>query len=130
MNSLRILETKKTPAINFDFQKGRLEITGYRSMPEVSTKFYHPLIEWVNDYVNSPMASSTVITVKLEYFNTSSGRCFVEILKKLDTLAAKGHPVYLKWYYEEDDEDMYTSGDDMEASVKHIDVEKIPYSNN
>lgn len=129
MNALKILETKRTPTINFDSQKGRLEITGYRSMPEVSHKFYKPVIDWINEYVKQPPANNTVIVFKLEYFNTSSGKYFVEILKKLDLLASEGHPVYLKWYYEEDDEDMCQSGDDLEATVKYIDVEKIPYSN-
>ena len=129
MNALKILETKRTPAINFDPVKGRLELTGYRSMPEESHRFYKPVIDWVNDYIRRVPASSTVILFKLEYFNTSSGKHFVEILKKLDQLASKGHPVYMKWYYEEDDEDMAQSGDDMEATVKYIDVEKIPYTN-
>ena len=128
MNSINISETKRTPAISFDFQSGRLEISGYRSMPEVSTKFYEPVIDWIKEYIQKATAKNTVITFKLEYFNTSSGKCFVEILKMLDKLAEKGHPVFLKWYYEEDDEDMNISGDDMQASVKFIQMEKIPYS--
>ncbi len=129
MNSLRILETKRTPAINFDPSRGRLDISGYRSMPEVSSKFYQPVMDWIQEYAQQPPADKTVISFKLEYFNTSSGKCFVEILKKLDQLAGGGHPVYMKWYYEEDDEDMCQSGDDLEASIKHIAVEKIAYNN-
>ena len=128
MNALKILETTRTPAISFDPLQGRLELTGYRSMPEVSHKFYKPIVDWVNEYVQRIPAKSTIILFKLEYFNTSSGKYFVEILKKLDQLAAKGHPVCMKWYYEEDDEDMAQSGDDLEATVKYIDVEKIPYT--
>lgn len=130
MNPIQITETKRTPAVNFDFQTGSLEIIGYRSMPEVSTKFYEPVIEWVREYAQKHTASQTVITFKLEYFNTSSGKCFVEILKILDKVAENGHQVFLKWYYEEDDEDMNISGDDMQASIKYIQMEKIPYMTN
>lgn len=128
MNALHITETKRTPAINFDAQEGQLEISGYRSMPELSFKFYEPVLEWVNEYVENPSSTATIISFKLDYFNTTSGKCFVQILKKLDNLAEKGHNVVLKWYYEEDDEDMEMSAEDLKASIKYIQVEKIPYS--
>ena len=124
---LYIEETQRTPTVNFDYEQGLLEISGYRSMPEVSTKFYEPVMEWVEQYVLMTERRETVLTVKLEYFNTSSGKCLVDILKKMDKLASRGHRVKLKWFYEQDDEDMQKSGDDMAASVKHIQVEKISY---
>ncbi|GAB4405220.1 MAG: hypothetical protein OHK0053_31050 [Microscillaceae bacterium] len=127
MKSLRILETKKTPAINFDYQRGRLEITGFRSMPEIATNFYRPIISWLREYVQAPATGSTVLSLKLEYFNTGSGKCLVEMFKMLDQLAAEGHPVYLKWFYEEDDEDMLQSADDIEILLKNIVLERIPY---
>ncbi len=130
MQSIRVQETKKTPYINFDYQKGRMEIVGFRSMPDVSTKFYKPMIDWVKEYVKEPCTGSTVMSFKLEYFNTGSGKCFVEMLKQLDHLAAKGHPVYLQWHYEEDDEDMQQCADDWEVIMKNIIIEKIPYPSN
>jgi hypothetical protein len=127
MQSIRVIETKKTPYINFDNQKGRIEITGFKSMPDVSTKFYRPMLDWVKEYIKSPNEGSTVVIFKLEYFNTSSGKCFVEMFKDLDQLASKGHPVYLQWYYEEDDEDMQQCADDWEVLLKNITIEKISY---
>lgn len=128
MNSICILETKKTPFINLNPKEGKLEISGYRSMPEISSNFYTPVIDWVREYVKCPGCKKTVISFRLEYFNTTSGKCFVEILKWLDKLAGKGHPVSMKWYYEEDDEDMDTSGDDLSAMIKYISIEKIPFN--
>ncbi len=127
LNSLYIEETQRTPAINFDYEQGLLEIVGYRSMPEVSTKFYEPVMSWIDKYVMVSDRRNTIISIKLEYFNTSSGKCFVDILKKLDVFAGKGHQVKLKWHHEQEDEDMNRSGDDMAACVKHIIVEKIAY---
>jgi hypothetical protein len=129
MDALHITETKRTPAINFDPQEGQLEISGYRSMPELSFKFYEPVIDWVSEYVENTDTSTTTISFKLDYFNTTSGKCFVQILKKLDNLAETGHTVVLKWYYEADDEDMEMSAEDLKASTKHIQLEKIPYTN-
>jgi hypothetical protein len=45
----------------------------------------------------------------------------------MDNFASKGHQVKLKWFYEQDDEDMSKSGDDMAACVKYIAVEKVAY---
>jgi SiaC family regulatory phosphoprotein len=128
MNALYISETRKTPAINFDPLKGKLEISGYRSMPEVAIQFYDPIINWVKEYISSPLVNATTIVFKLEYFNTTSNKCFMEIFKQLDSLAGTGHQVVLKWYFDEDDEDMSMSGDDVRASLKNIKVEKIVYN--
>ncbi len=127
MQSIRVIENKKNPSLNFDYGKGRIEITGYRSMPDVSSKFYRPMIDWVKEYIKNPCTESTVIIFRLEYFNTGSGKCFVEMFKTLDQLAGKGHPVYLQWYYEEDDEDMQQCADDWEVLFKNIQIEKISY---
>ena len=128
MNALKINETDTTPAIRFDYSTGRLEIVGYHSMPEVSMKFYQPVISWVNEYIKKPVSRSTTVVFKLVYFNSSSNKCFVEIFKKLDALAVKGHPVYLKWYYEEDDEDMYRLAEEIETFLDHLQIEKIPFN--
>lgn len=125
--SLYIEETQRTPTVNLDYEQGLLEITGYRSMPEVSIKFYEPVLEWVDKYVILSDRRDTVVSIKLEYFNTSSGKCLVDILKRMDVFASKGHQVTLKWYYEQDDEDMAKSAEDMAACVKHVKVEKISY---
>lgn len=125
--SLYIEETQRTPSVNFDYEQGVLEITGYRSMPEVSTKFYEPVLDWIEQYVTISDRRNTLVSIKLEYFNTSSGKCLVDILKKMDNFASKGHQVKLKWFYEQDDEDMSKSGDDMAACVKYIAVEKVAY---
>jgi hypothetical protein len=130
MEAICIKETKWTPEVNFNPKTGKLDIVGYRSMPEISTTFYQPVIDWVKEYINNPASNLTEISIKLEYYNTSSGKCFVEILKKLDNLASKGHHVVLKWYYEEDDEDMAVNGDDIQALLKHVQVYKISYTSN
>lgn len=122
-----IKEGNKTPAVCFDYKNGKLDITGYRSMPESASQFYAPLLEWVTKYVLKPSTLSTEVTIRLEYFNTATGKCFVEILKKLDKLPLQNHPVFLKWYYEDEDEDMAQSADDIQASIKYVRIEKIAY---
>ena len=127
MNALYIPETTLTPEISFDYAKGILSIVGYRSMPEVATKFYEPAINWIQAYTEQPKTSATELSIKLDYFNTSSGKCFVEIIKKLDQFSGKGHKVLLKWYYEQNDDDMLKIGEDIQIGISNLVIQKISY---
>lgn len=128
MDAINVIETRKTPKVSFDSNNGRLEISGHRSMPEVALEFYQPMLKWVKAYTENPVSSSTMMSVKLEYCNTSSGKCILNMLKDLDYLAQKGHLVIIKWYYEEEDEDMLLTAEDMNSSLQHIEIEKIAYN--
>ena len=123
-----ILEwSAKTPSITFNAGEGRLELKG-RSIPENSVEFYKPLNEWIEKYGTSPKAQTSV-DIKLEYFNTSSSKCILDLFKKLETINGKGTEVSINWYFEEDDEDMEEAGQDYQAIIslpfKIIEVDEI-----
>lgn len=113
MENLIIEGTPKTPEVKFLSSNGTLELRG-RSIPENSVEFYQPLNEWIDDYSGSPQ-EKTVIDIKLEYFNTSSSKCILDIFKKLEAL--RGTQVAVNWYFEEDDEDMEEAGQDYQAII-------------
>lgn len=115
MENFYLAETPKTPEIKCDFQSGDFQISG-RSIPENSIEFYKPFFEWLDDYVLSPQGS-TAMNVKLEYFNTSSSKCLVEVFRKLETIHDNGGQVVINWYFEEDDEDMEESGEDFKEII-------------
>lgn len=112
MNVLKIEETKQTPEIDFDPNSGELEITG-RSIPENTFEFFNPILEWLEEY-KDVAPSKTIIHVNLEYFNTSSSKYILEIFKKLKKLEDLDKEILVKWYYEEDDEEMMETGEDYE----------------
>lgn len=112
-----ILEgTPKTPKIIFYGDEGKFEISG-RSIPENSSKFYLPVMNWVDQYLSSP-ATHTLINVKLEYFNTSSLKSLVELFRKFEKLIDGTNQVEIFWYYEEEDEDMMESGEDFRQLLR------------
>lgn len=115
MNNLFIPRTGKTPDIFFDADRGILEIKG-RSIPENSVAFYAPVMQWLNDYEKSPQ-DETKLVVRLEYFNTSSSKCLIDIFRKLEQLHYQETTVKVVWYYEEEDEDMKESGEDFRDLV-------------
>ena len=124
MDNLTIEGSAKTPTVEFE-GVGKLLIKG-RSIPENSIEFYKPVIDWIGAYGGAPK-DVTEVNVQLEYFNTSSSKCILDVFKKLESVT--GSEVSVKWYYEEDDEDMLEAGEDYEAIIdlpfEMIEVEEI-----
>jgi len=60
----------------------------------------------------------TEVNVQLEYFNTSSSKCILDVFKKLEAIHKSGNEVIINWYYEEDDEDMLEAGEDYESIIR------------
>ncbi len=123
MNEIKMASTKKTPSVTFAAD-GKLELKG-RSIPENSLEFYKPLIDWMEAYTKGP-AAETNLHIQLEYFNTSSSKCLLDLFKRLEGISGK---VTIHWYYEQDDEDMLEAGEDYEAIIsvpfKMIEVEEL-----
>jgi hypothetical protein len=71
-------------------------------------------LEWIDKYGSSPKGK-TEVNIKLEYFNTSSSKCILDVFKKLETV--KGTDMTINWFYEEDDEDMLEAGEDYQAII-------------
>lgn len=115
MESIFIEGTPKTPNINFDPDKGSLLLKG-RSIPENSIEFYKPLVDWLEVYSSSPKPK-TVCEVQLEYFNTSSSKCLLDLFKKMEVMSKGGNEIVINWYYEEDDEDMLEAGEDYQSII-------------
>lgn len=106
----------KTPYINFQ-PDGNLALSG-KSIPENSAEFYQPVYEWLDKYATEPN-NKTQIKIQLEYFNTSSSKCLLDIFRRLEALNKSGKSeVKVTWLYEEEDEDMAEAGDDYQTIVK------------
>lgn len=127
MSALHLEGTPKTPHVNFDPETGLLELKG-RSIPENSIDFYKPLIDWLDRYGRSPRAK-TALHVQLEYFNTSSSKCILDLFKKLEGVRSTGNEVTVLWHYEADDEDMLEAGEDYAGIInipfKMIQIEEV-----
>ena len=113
LEPLKIEPTHKTPKIYFDPSENVFEVSG-RSIPEDSVGFYTRVLGWIDEYSKGPNAK-THFKFELEYFNTSSSKNILELLKKLEGLHGDGNEVQISWYYDEDDEDMEETGQDYKA---------------
>tara|TARA_B100000683_G_scaffold147584_2_gene143026 strand:+ start:1198 stop:1593 length:396 start_codon:yes stop_codon:yes gene_type:complete len=123
MKALIIESKRDTPKIHFDKENNKYEISGC-SLPEDSNAFYTPVIDWLSDFSESP-ASSFNFEFKLDYFNTSSSKVFLDILTILEKIKQSGSQVEIKWYFDEDDEDMEMAGEEYDNLIE-IPFELIP----
>jgi hypothetical protein len=110
-------QSAKTPSINFDPGTGTFNLKG-KSIPENSVLFYKPLFEWLDNYIQNP-APKTNLNIQLDYFNTSSSKCIVDLFKKLEQIPknSKGEAI-INWMYDEQDDDMLEAGEDYKSIIK------------
>jgi hypothetical protein len=122
MDILSIVGTPKTPTVHFDASEGIVEIKG-RSIPENSIEFYRVLVDWLDAYGKNPQPQ-TLVNIQMEYFNTSSSKCILDVFKKLEFIHkttyndVEGQGVTVNWFYDEDDEDMLEAGQDYESIIR------------
>ncbi len=124
MKNLTIKGEKKTPSVNFDPVNRQLSFEG-RSIPEDTVRFYEPILNWLEKYIESERTDTTDLHINLEYFNTSTSRYLFGIFKILESYHNKGNPILVHWYYEKDDFEMLESGEDY-ASILKIPFKMIP----
>lgn len=113
-----------TPKVNFDAKTGILLIEGKSFPPDVTT-YFGDILSWLDEYILEP-ADNTVMTLKLDYFNTASSKIIMDILYKMEELHSKGKKVLIEWYYPDDDEDMMETGKEYEELIK-IPFKQIGY---
>ncbi|HLU87002.1 MAG TPA: DUF1987 domain-containing protein, partial [Taishania sp.] len=108
LETFRLEGSPKTPKIELDSEKGVLLFRG-RSIPENSFDFFEPIYNWVDSYCLTPK-EETVLKFQLEYFNTSSSKCFMELFRKFELLNKDKSTVKVEWYFESEDEEMAEAG--------------------
>jgi len=104
MENLCIEQTKSTPTIQFDVANNKLRIAG-QSYPENAFKFYEPIFNWLDQYM-AEIDRETVLEIyfHMPYINTSSSKCIMMLLEKMENAYQEGRKVAIQWYYNREDE--------------------------
>ncbi len=114
MNTL-VPGTNRTPTVSFN--EGVLSITG-RSYMENSVEFYAPIKKIINEF-DGPIT----VEIGLDFFNTSSSKCLMDLLTLVDKKSVSGQDCKIKWSYKADDEDMKDSAEEFRDILRHVPVE-------
>ena len=116
----KIRRTEKTPEFEYNPDANTIIISG-KSIPEDHKTVFDPILDWLSIFVTNPQ-DKTLMVLKLNYFNSSSSRYFMKILRKLEVIPEAGKKIEIHWIYEKDDIDMYDCGLDYKELVE------IPFS--
>lgn len=98
MSDLHIPGTQSTPAIQGDWQAGRLSMQG-DSYPENSYELFGQVIDWVERFLADGQRPLE-LDLRLLYLNTSSIKAMMDILDLLEEAHQGGRPVNLRWHYD------------------------------
>jgi len=109
MSPLVIESGAETPEIVLDKKNNTFFFKG-KSLPENPIIFYKPVLTWLDEYLIDPNPE-TKVNFMMVYFNTSSSKIILDIMKKLELIKKSGHKVIVNWRFREDDEDMLEAGE-------------------
>jgi len=119
MEPLYIEPTEFTPRVYFDPENSVFEISGF-SRPENVIGFYRPILKWHDDYNDNVLAknldynkSNLTINLKMTYFNSASSKFLLDILLEFMKFHSKGNEVEINWYYEDGDDEIQESGEEI-----------------
>jgi hypothetical protein len=126
MESLFIQGTEDTPEVNFNRENNKYIISG-RSLPEDVNAFYQPVMDWLDQYEENPFDME--FEINLEYFNTASSKVLLDIFMKLDEIKMDNDDasIVIKWFYDEDDEDMFEAGEEYKELIEELQFDLMPY---
>ncbi|WP_281274432.1 biofilm regulation phosphoprotein SiaC [Halomonas nitroreducens] len=98
IHDLNIPGSPSTPAIQSDWQAGRLSMQG-DSYPENSYELFRQVTDWTEAYLaraSAPLA----LDLELVYLNTSSVKAMMDIFDLLEDAHQQGREVGVTWRYD------------------------------
>jgi hypothetical protein len=114
LSKINIPGTENTPEIVLD-PEGTIKIKG-KGMALNNVAFSGQIMNWIEAYVNSP-AETTYVIIAFEYLNSFCTTKLTSLLKKISEVILQKHNYQIKWYYEEDDEDILERGEYISATL-------------
>lgn len=116
---LKIKSTDRTPLLEYVPRECVFNMIGV-SVPEDASKFYEPILKWIDGYVSLNTSDPITVNFDLDYFSIQSSKIILNIIKKFSKLPN----VTVNWYY--DDADIKEIGEDLSyiANIKFNLIEK------
>lgn len=103
------------PTVHLNASTGECEISG-ESYLEDTDEFYNTIIKWIEQYVQE-VKNAITFNFRLTYFNTSSSRGILDVLRALKGYEDNGGSVTINWYYPDDDDSIAEEAEDYMKST-------------
>lgn len=103
------------PNVSMNATSGVCNISG-ESYLEDTDEFYNTIIKWIDQY-RVEVKKSITFNFRLTYFNTSSSRGILNVLRTLKDYEDSGAQVEINWYYPDDDDSIAEEAEDYMVST-------------
>ncbi len=103
------------PNVKMEVSTGVCEISG-ESYLEDTDEFYNTIIKWIEQY-RAEIKKAITFNFRLTYFNTSSSRGILNVLRTLKDYEDSGFSVEINWYYPDDDDSIAEEAEDYMVST-------------
>lgn len=108
--------TKSTPSVELNYGDRRFIFKG-QSYPENAFKVYEPIYNWIDEYFSENLNALTTVDFYLSYINTSSTKCLMMLLGKLNKKYLQGQNIKINWHYDEENGFDYEMGNDFKEDI-------------
>lgn len=123
MENINLAGTDDSPEIMFDVEKKTLSIIG-NSYPENCEAIYEPIKAFLDNY---DVAKNNMLNFHFHFnlINSTSTVYVAQVIVKVAELAKEGLSVFIKWSYDEYDEEMLDLGEKM-SSISNLPIVYTP----
>jgi SiaC family regulatory phosphoprotein len=115
MKIFKKANTESTPEVEFNFESKKLSIKGVCS-PENPTSFFLPIYSHLEEYKETN--DELLIEFMLDYFNTASSKCILNLLFNLKSNPDKKFNCKINWFIVDGDDEMKECGELYEELTK------------
>ena len=117
MEIIKIEKTNNTPSILIDEASMHCKIEG-SSFPEDAFDIYQYVLNWLESIKNKQFDKKLVIEFDFDFLNSISHKKVWQIVNEMKEIYQNGQDVLVKWYYDENDEDIMEAGEDLSELIK------------
>lgn len=123
MININRAETNDSPSIIFDEEKRTLSISG-NSYPENCELIYEPIKAFLDNY---SIEENNMLNFYFHFnlINSTSTVYVAQIIVKVAELAQEGLSVFIRWKYDEYDEEMLDLGEKL-SSISKLPIDYVP----
>ena len=115
-----------TPKVHLPARGGEAWIAG-ACYPENAFAFFQPIFDWLRALrAAGGIGRKLELNIKLDYFNTSSSKCLLDLFQMLQEANAEGLDTAVRWHYCEDDSDMQETGEEFAQDLS-LPFDLVPY---
>lgn len=123
MNNVYIEETKYTPEIDLNYEKGTITIKG-KSYPENTFEFYESTVKWLEEYFDGKAKETTTVNFEIIYFNSSSSKLFFDIFDIFEENFSE-NTIIINWIYDEENESALEAGEDFQEDFEELTINLV-----